>query len=70
MMAHNLFRNYETEGNQEAADRAKRHRNECNRRYHQTKKEFDRMIKEQRRIDQIIADNEETWDMVKKLKQT
>ena len=51
MMAHNLYRNYETEGNQEAADRAKRHRNECNRRYRKSKTEFERMSKEQRRID-------------------
>ena len=43
MMSHNLYRNYETQGNQTAAERAKAHRNKCNKAYRRAKADFSNM---------------------------
>ena len=67
-MAHNRYRNHLTEGDQEAAERDRQQRNESRVKYEKAKKEFNKMKREERNLNQIMADSETQWELVKKLK--
>ena len=64
MMAHNKYRNHQVEGNEEAAEKARTLRNKYKRKYEAAKKEFYQTKKEERKIQQIMADSETKWELV------
>ena len=68
MMAHNRYRNHLTEGDQEAAERDRQHRNQSRAKYEKAKKEFNKTQREERKLDQIMANSETQWELVNKLK--
>ena len=47
------------------AERAKAHRNKCNKAYRRAKTDFNNMQAEERKIEQITAESDDAWDMVK-----
>ena len=64
MMAHNKYRSYQMAGDEEAAEMVRKLRNKHQRKYEAAKREFYQTWKEERKINQIMADSKTQWELV------